>query len=370
MTTEETEKKGKKTKGETAETPSKQGRKKSDASASGASDAKAGYAAVFENWVNVPDEEGPVDVDPTKLLVIFDVRSNVQDMDEFVKKCAGGIETPVKVTKMRYMGETGSLPVSADPKVRVNVKHGEDYYVLVFGRRRTRAAITLKFKTISAVLKNYESWSGMVEAAYVENDARAEMTSYDSAVVVKNLRDGGLLQDEIAARLHWSPGRVSQYLGIWELAEPVLKLVRDGLLTVTAARILRPIKDQEAQTLLANRAVEKGYDEDTLKEAVKNYQAKQAARAEAGEAGAEKGKPARVAKQHGYDKAPIKHPPVADARKVLNWIDTRIKTMRAREAAPEKIAFEKGRLRGHEEAAGLKELPAAALIEEETSSDE
>ena len=91
---------------------------------------------------------------------------------------------------------------------------------------------------------------------------------------------------------------------------------------------------------------------------------------EAGEAGAEKGKPARVAKQHGYDKAPIKHPPVADARKVLNWIDTRIKTMRAREAAPEKIAFEKGRLRGHEEAAGLKELPAAALIEEETSSDE
>lgn len=368
MTTEETTEKKKKA--ATAETPSKPGRKKSDASASGASDiAKAGYAAVFENWELVPEEEGPVDIDPSKLLVIFDVRSSVQDMDEFVKKCAGGIESPVKITKMRYMGENASLAVSPDPKVRVNVKKGEDYYVLVFGRRRSRAGIMLKFKTIPATLKNYKSWGEMVEAAYIENDARADMTPYDSAVVVKNLRDGGLLQDEIAQRVHWSPGKVSQYLGIFDLAEPVLKLVRDGLLTVTSARLLRPIKDQDAQVLIANRAVEKAYDEDQLKEAVKTYQAKQAAKAEA--AGSDdKSKPARVAKQHGYDKAAIKHPPVADARKVLNWIDTRIKTMRARDADPAKIAFEKGRLRGHEEAAGLKELPKAALVEEEVETED
>jgi len=366
MTTEDTtEKKGKK-KDETVETPSKRA-KKSAASGSAASEEKAGYAAVFKDWEPVPDEEGPIDVKPQQLLVIFDVRSTSQSIDEFVEQTKGGITSPVLVTKMRYVGETASLPVSADPKLRVNVKKGEDYYVLVFGRRRTRAALINKFSTINAKVKNYTHWSEMVQDAYFENEARAGMTHYDSAVVVKNLKDSGLLQDQIASRVGWSPGKVSQYLGIFDLAEPVLKLVRDGLLTVTAARALRPIKDHDAQTAIANRAVEKGWDEDQLKEAVKAWQAKQAAKAEAG--AGEGGEPVkRVPKQHGYDKVEVKHVGVINQRKVLNWIDTRVKNLRARDADPEKIAFEKGRLRGHEEAAGIKELPKAALLDDEDSS--
>jgi hypothetical protein len=56
---------------------------------------------VFQNWELVPVEDGPVEIDPARLLVVFDVRTTPQPIDDFLKSCVGGINSPPKITKMK-----------------------------------------------------------------------------------------------------------------------------------------------------------------------------------------------------------------------------------------------------------------------------
>lgn len=363
--------------------PPKEGSKpekgKSAASKSAASGRTvAGYAAIFQHWEPVPVEDGPVEVDPSKLIAIFDVRNTAQPIDDFVKQCAGGINTPVKITRMKYLGPDGEQAVSPDPKGRVSLKCGAEYNVLVYGRRRTRAALKLSFKVLKAELKTYKSWQGMLDDAYTENDARTDMTTWDRACHIKNMRDGGMLQDQIAEQIKMSSGLVSQYLGVFDLPEPVQKMIGNGELTVTSVRVLRPLKDQDpdAVAALAARSVEKGWTEDQLREAVASFLAKHSGSGEEGKKG-KKGK--KVNRVVDYDRAEVSFLGVKKIRPLLNYAATTLKMIRAKavDETPEaqrkhaeKVGEAKGYLRGLLESAGLKEPPAAAFAVEEESEGE
>jgi ParB/RepB/Spo0J family partition protein len=344
---------------------------KSDVASSSA--ALAGYAAVFKQWEPVPCDPGPVTVTPGKLIALFDVRSHLQPIDEFVKQCAGGINTPIQVTKMKYLGETGEQNVHPDGKTRVLLTHGETYTVIVYGRRRTRAGLKLNFKTLDATLKSYKDWQSMVADAYVENDGRADMTQWDRTCHIKNLSDGGMLQDDIALAVQprISAGSISQYLGVFDMPETVIKLFQNEQLGVSHIRALRPLRKQvDAVTALATRAADKGWTEDQTKEAVKSFNERQAATPPSGDEPAP-GKGKKVTRSKGFSDAQLTLVKVADARKTLNWLDTQIKKLRAKETPdPVKVARALGKMEGFQMATGLKETPAAALVEDEPESDE
>lgn len=358
---------------------SKPAKDKSGASKSAASSKTlAGYAAIFQHWEPVPVEDGPVEVKPGDLLAIFDVRTTAQPIDDFVKQCAGGINTPVKITKMKYLGPDGEQAVSPDPKGRVSLKSGTEYFVLVYGRRRTRAALKLGFKVLKAELKSYKSWQGMLDDAYIENDARTDMTTMDRAAHIKNLRDGGMLQDQIAEQIKMSAGLVSQYLGVFELPEPVQKMIGNGEITVTSVRILRPLKDQDpdAVTALAARSVEKGWTEDEFKEAVAAFLAKRGGSGDDGKKG-KKGK--KVSRVVDFDKAEVSFVGASRIRLALNFYATRAKMLRAKEVPEDpqsqirharKLGREEGILEGLQQAAKLKDIPGAAFVAEEESAGE
>lgn len=372
MTT--TQKKDEQKKDEQPKEGAKSDKKKADASKSAVGRPLAGYATVFANWEIVPVDEGPIDVDPNKLLVIFDVRATAQPIDEFVKQCAGGINTPVKITRMKYLGADGEQAVSPDPKSRVMLKHGAEYYVLSYGRRRTRAAIKLQFPVIRAELKSYKTWVDMVNDAYTENVARSDMTTWDRAVDIKNLKDGGLVQDKIAELRGISSSFVSQYLGVFDMPEPIQKMIGNGHLQVTSVRILRALRDYDTNEVvgLAQRAVDKGWTEDQLKEAVAQFTARKEA---AGETPKKKGK--KVTRVVDFDKAEVSFVGVKTIKPTMNYFATRVKMLRAKEVedTPEaqlkharRLAKEEGILEGLKMASKLSDIPAAALVVE--SDDE
>lgn len=339
----------------------------------------AGYGLLMRDWVPVPCEDGPVEVDPSKLLCIFDVRTEIQPIDEFVKTCATGIETPIKCTRMRYVGPDGDFAVNPDPKARVTLKSNSEYTVIVYGRRRTRAAIKLGFKTIRADLKAYKQWSDMLRDAYNENEARAAMTTTDRAHHIKNLKDGGLKQEDIATQLNLSAGLISQYLGLFDLPEAIQKMVGKGEITVTWVRMIRPLinYDHDEITALAARAVEKGWTEKEFKEAIAAFVARKEQTAE-GKKGKGKGK--KVARVTDFDSAEIKPPGVKTFRPLLTFVATKVKIERAKqvdETKPEdvlkhakKVAHMEGWLKGLRQGAGLEAPPDAAFVtdEEEASA--
>lgn len=355
---------------------SKPEKKKSESKSGVSGKTLAGYAAVFQNWELVPVEDGPVEIDPGRLLVVFDVRTTPQPIDDFLKSCAGGINSPPKITKMKYLGEDGEAPVAADPKARVALKHGATYHVIVYGRRRVRAAVKLSFKTIKAELKGYKTWQAMVHDAYVENDARADMTTWDRASYVRNLRDAGMLQDQIAEELKMSSASVSQYLGVFDLPQPIQKMIGNGDLSVTAVRVLRPLKDYNPDEViaLAQRAVDKSWTEDELKAAVNDFTAKK----EATGGPAKRGGKKKVSRVVDYDKAEVSFVGVSKIRPALNFYATRVKIIRAKEVddTPEaqirharKLGREEGILEGLLQASKIHEIPAAAFVTEESAEE-
>lgn len=349
---------------------------KSDASKSAASGkGNAGYAAVFAQWEFVPTEEGPIKIDPAKLIVIFDVRTTAQPIDEFVKQCTGGINTPVKIMLMKYLGPDGDYLVSPDPKTRVALKRGETYYVIDYGRRRTRASLKLGFKEIPAEIKNYKTWQEAVADAYVENNARTDMTTWDRASHIKNLRDGGRTQDAIAEELKLASGTISQYLGVFDLPEPVQKMIGNDELSVTAVRILRPLRayDADEVTAFAQRAVDKGWNEKELQEAAKLFVEKHAT-----EGPAQGKKAKKVSRVVDYDTAAVSFLSVKKIRPLLNFAATKLKMVRSKvvDETPEaqakhakKVGKAEGYLEGLMAASGLKDAPPEAFVVEEEEKE-
>lgn len=384
-TSEETKKKDKTSKtSKTApppEAPAKEPKSKaakdgaSKSAVSGKPAAPAGYANNFKDWEPVPVEaEGPAMLAPNQLLSIFDVRRTLQPIEDFLPKCKGGIQSSVKATTMKFLGADGDYAVSPDPKARVTLKHGTVYNVLVFGRRRSWAALKLGFAEIPADFKTYKSWEDMVDDAYTENDARADMSTWDRATHAKNCRDSGMLQDQIAAKMGIGAGSVSQYLGVFDLPEAIQKMISSGALTVTSVRILRPLKEYDADAIvaLAQRAVEREWTEDEFKEAVASFIEKQEA---TGDGDAKKGKKAKkVSRSVDYDTAAIATPGVKKGRAALNFYATRVKMLRAKDVPEDaasqlrharKLAKEEGILEGMRQAFGIDEIPPAAFVDDE-----
>lgn len=345
---------------------------KGDKGDKGDKKALAGYAHTFANWEVVPVEPGPIEIDPKKLLVIFDVRATLQSITDFVPQCVGGILQPVRITKVKYLGENADLPVSPEPKTLLSLKKGAEYYVLVYGRRRVRAALQLGFQTIKAELATYTRCLDMVPDAYIENEARTPAGQYDRAVTIKQLRDAGMLHDEITSSLKFKPGIVSQSLGVFECGEATQKLFAAGSLTLIHIRALRPMKDHDAQGVLATRAAERGWSEDQIKEAVKQYNARQEAAAEGAQT---PGGAPKVKRVVDYDKAEILFAGQDKLRPALNFFATKVKQVRAkaidendveaRVRHAKKLGHQEGILEGLQMSAGLKEIPAAALMAEE-----
>lgn len=315
MTTIETTDKKKKTSAE----PTK-GKPKSGGSSPGASDAPAhaGYEAAFRNWELVACEPGPITIDkPAGLVTIFDVRANAPaKIDDLIETTKGGVTSPIRVTQMRFTGESGEYEVSPEPGKKTKLVKGTVYTVIIFGRQRTRAAIANSLK-LPATMEHYAHWSAMVRDAYVENESREPMRPWDRAAHVKNLHDAGLTHDQIAAQVKpsVSAGNVSHLLAVFDMPEPVRKMFRDGLVNTTHVRALRPLrKDPDLVVKLAATAVEKEWTEDQLKAHVASVMTPP----DGGKEG--KSKPRKLARV-SFDDMDLKPVPVKLGRLILSNAD-------------------------------------------------
>ena len=332
-----------------AEAP--KGKAKSAASTSAASDALglAGYAKAFEHWEMVPTEAGPIEANPAEIVTIFDVRTELKPITTFLKETAKGVKTPGEVSLMKYLGETVTGHYSPDPKREIKLVKGTVYKVLTFGRRRTWAGLEHGFKLMNYMLANYPTWKEKVEAAFTENEGREQMSQWDTAIHVKNLKDSGLKNEDIAREIpRLGTGTVSQLIGVFEVAPPVRKHFKNGALGTTAIRQLRPLEDQDLQVKLADMAVEKGWGEKELGDAITTALAKGAKT---------KREPAKGKKEvklaMDYSTVALKATPVAEVREELVVSDTKYQQLKAKKAAPEKIQYAKGYLDGLRKSFGI-----------------
>ena len=131
------------------------------------------------------------------------------------------------------------------------VRKRKDYYEIIAGERRWRAAKLAGIKEIPVIIKDY-SEQEVVEIALIENIQRENLNPIEEAMAFKKLlTEFHLKQDEVAERVSKSRTAVTYSMRLLKLNEKVQQMIIDDMISTGHARALLAIDDLEQQHLLA-----------------------------------------------------------------------------------------------------------------------
>ena len=127
------------------------------------------------------------------------------------------------------------------------VSKKEDYYEIVAGERRWRAAKMAGLKEIPVIVKDFSDQE-IVEIALIENIQREDLNPVEEAMAYKRLMDEfHLKQDDIAERVGKSRTAVTNSMRLLKLNDKVLQMLVDEMITAGHARAILGISDKEQQ---------------------------------------------------------------------------------------------------------------------------
>jgi len=133
------------------------------------------------------------------------------------------------------------------------VQKKKDYYEIIAGERRWRAAKLAGLKEIPVIIKKYTDQE-IVEISLIENIQRENLNPIEEAMAYKRLlEEFSLKQDEVAERVSKSRTAVTNSMRLLKLSERVQQMIVDDMITTGHARALLAIDDEEQQYLIANK---------------------------------------------------------------------------------------------------------------------
>lgn len=136
------------------------------------------------------------------------------------------------------------------------VQKKNDYYEIIAGERRWRAAKQAGLKEVPVIIKDYSDQE-TVEIALIENIQREELNPIEEALAYKRLlTEFNLKQDQVAERVSKSRTAVTNSMRLLKLTDEVQQMVIEDLISSGHARALLPIEDNELQIQLATRIMD------------------------------------------------------------------------------------------------------------------
>lgn len=152
------------------------------------------------------------------------------------------------------------------------VKKKEDYYEIIAGERRWRAAKIAGVKEVPIIVKEFTDQE-VVEISLIENIQRENLNPIEEAMAYKRLMEEfHLKQDEIADRVSKSRTAVTNSMRLLKLDERVQKMVVDEMITTGHARALLAIEDGEYQHTIAMKVFDEKLSVRETEKLVKNLQ--------------------------------------------------------------------------------------------------
>ena len=133
------------------------------------------------------------------------------------------------------------------------VQNRGDYYEIIAGERRWRAAKIAGLKEIPVIVRELTDQE-IVEISLIENIQREDLNPIEEAQAYKRLlTEFHLKQDEVAERVSKSRTAVTNSMRLLKLCDEVQKMVVDDMISTGHARALISIEDPEEQYLIAQK---------------------------------------------------------------------------------------------------------------------
>ncbi len=138
----------------------------------------------------------------------------------------------------------------------ISVKKIDDYYEIIAGERRWRAARIAGLKTIPAIVKDLDGLLAL-EAALIENIQREDLNPIEEALTYSKFsQEFNLSQEQIAKKVGKSRPAVANAMRLLNLDKRVQNFVKDGKLSNGHARALLSITNNELQFELAEKIID------------------------------------------------------------------------------------------------------------------
>ena len=133
------------------------------------------------------------------------------------------------------------------------VQNRGDYYEIIAGERRWRAAKIAGLKEVPVIVRELTDQE-IVEISLIENIQREDLNPIEEAQAYKRLlTEFHLKQDEVAERVSKSRTSVTNSMRLLKLCDEVQKMVVDDMISTGHARALISIEDPEEQYLIAQK---------------------------------------------------------------------------------------------------------------------
>ena len=186
---------------------------------------------------------------------------------------------PNRKQPRKYFDETALEELAASLKAYgmiqpIVVKKSGEYYEIIAGERRWRAAKIAGLTKVPVVIKKWEEGEAF-EAALVENLQREALNPMEEAESYQRLQEEfGLSQEKIAEKVGKSRSAITNSLRLLQLDSRVRTLVVENKVTAGHARTLLPVTDGDDQFELAEMIIDEGLSVRAVEALVKSYLAK------------------------------------------------------------------------------------------------
>ena len=165
---------------------------------------------------------------------------------------------PNKEQPRKYFDEDALIELSESIKQYgvlqpLLVQKKDNYYEIIAGERRWRAAKLAGVKEVPVVIKDYSDQEVM-EIALIENIQREDLNPIEEAQAYQRLiKDYRLKQDEVAEKVSKSRAAITNSLRLLKLDKRVQEMVMEGKISNGHARTIISIEDGDKQYAIAQK---------------------------------------------------------------------------------------------------------------------
>ena len=226
----------------------------------------------------IPNKAGGPSKEPAKKT-----RSAVVKKDKPIEKDNPAAERLVKISSVepnlnqprRYFDEDALLELSESIKQYgvlqpLLVSDKKDYFEIIAGERRWRAAKMAGLKEVPVVVKEFTDQE-IVEISLIENIQREDLNPIEEAMAYKRLMEEfHLKQDEIADRVAKSRTAVTNSMRLLKLSSKVQEMVIADMISAGHARALLGISDEALQETTAMKVFDEKLSVRETEKLVKN----------------------------------------------------------------------------------------------------
>jgi ParB family chromosome partitioning protein len=168
------------------------------------------------------------------------------------------------------------------------VQKKDDYYEIIAGERRWRAAKKAGLKKVPVIIRDL-SEQEIMEISLIENIQREDLNPIEEALAYKKLlEDFNLKQDEVAEKVSKSRAAITNSIRLLKLDERVQRMLIEEMITPGHARAILNIEDPEQQYEFAQKIFDEKMSVRDVEKEIKRMNSKKPAKEKPGEEELEK----------------------------------------------------------------------------------